>query len=220
MKESAMTSLSPRRALILIDVQNEYVGGGLPIEYPDVHLSLERIAQAAEAARTHGIPIVLVRQNAPAGAPIFAPGSHGWEFHPVVATLKDVLVIDKLLPSALTGWDQDGLSLGDWLRREEISILTLAGYMIHNCVDSTARQAVHEGWEVEILADASGALPYANLAGEIDAKTLFTAFTIVQQSRFAAVADTADWIAALESGAKLPRDTIPGSNLKARTLKG
>ncbi|EQD52965.1 hypothetical protein B1A_12544, partial [mine drainage metagenome] len=29
----------PRRALIVIDVQNEYVTGNLPIEYPDIHLS-------------------------------------------------------------------------------------------------------------------------------------------------------------------------------------
>lgn len=33
----------PRRALIVIDVQNEYVTGKLPIEYPDVRLSLRNL---------------------------------------------------------------------------------------------------------------------------------------------------------------------------------
>ena len=34
---------TPRRALIVIDVQNEYVSGDLPIEYPDIHSSLANI---------------------------------------------------------------------------------------------------------------------------------------------------------------------------------
>jgi nicotinamidase-related amidase len=46
-----------KRALIVIDVQNEYVTGKLRIEYPDVQTSLANIGQAMDAARDAGIPI-------------------------------------------------------------------------------------------------------------------------------------------------------------------
>ena len=77
-------SKSPRRALILIDVQNEYVTGNLLIEYPDVRLSLRNIATAAAAANAAGIPIVVVQNTAPPTAPIFVKGTPGWELHPDV----------------------------------------------------------------------------------------------------------------------------------------
>src|SRR5476649_600514 len=51
----------PRRALLVIDVQNEYVTGDLPIEFPDVQTSLANIARAMDAARDAGIPIVVVQ---------------------------------------------------------------------------------------------------------------------------------------------------------------
>jgi hypothetical protein len=51
-KEPFMSSnTAPRRALVVIDVQNEYFeGGGLPIEYPPVAQSLPKITQAMDAA--------------------------------------------------------------------------------------------------------------------------------------------------------------------------
>ena len=48
---------TPRRALIVIDVQNDYVGGALPIEYPDVRVSIRNIARAMDAAGAAGIPV-------------------------------------------------------------------------------------------------------------------------------------------------------------------
>ena len=76
-KETAMTDHA-RRALILIDVQNEYFTGGLPIEYPDPTVSLANIVRAGEAAAAAGIPIVVVQQSAPPDYPVFARGSAGW----------------------------------------------------------------------------------------------------------------------------------------------
>ena len=66
---------APRRALIVIDAQNEYVTGDLPIEYPDVQTSLANIGRAMDAARAAGVPVVVVQHLAPAGSPVFARGS-------------------------------------------------------------------------------------------------------------------------------------------------
>ena len=51
---------SPRRALIVIDVQNEYVTGNLLIEHPPVNESLHNIGLAIDAARASGIPVIVL----------------------------------------------------------------------------------------------------------------------------------------------------------------
>ena len=67
-----MSSQRPRRALIVIDVQNEYVTGNFRIEYPPVESSLPNIESAMDAARNNNIPVVVVQHVLPSDAPIFA----------------------------------------------------------------------------------------------------------------------------------------------------
>ncbi|PXC04939.1 cysteine hydrolase, partial [Pseudomonas aeruginosa] len=55
-----MSARQPKRALLVIDVQNEYVSGNLRIEFPAIQSSLERIGAAMDAAHAAGIPIVVV----------------------------------------------------------------------------------------------------------------------------------------------------------------
>jgi len=74
------------RALIVIDVQNEYVTGSLRIEFPPVDTSLTNIGRAMDAARAAGILTIVVQNHAPEGAPLFAHGSNGWQLHPVVSS--------------------------------------------------------------------------------------------------------------------------------------
>ena len=102
----------PRRALLVIDVQNEYVTGNLPIEYPDVNVSLANIGRAIDAANQHGVPVVVVQNMAPAASPLFARGSDGAALHEVVATRPRAHLIEKSMPSAFAGTD-----LAGWLAR-------------------------------------------------------------------------------------------------------
>jgi nicotinamidase-related amidase len=194
---------APRRALVVIDAQNEYFTGGAPIVHPPVAQSLRRIAEAMDAARAAGIPVVVVQQNAPAASPLFARGTPGWELHAEIAARPCDLRIGKALPSAFAG-----TGLRDWLSGRGIDTLAVAGYMTHNCDASTVYEAAHAGLEVEFLHDASGSLPYANAAGQASAEEIHRVFSVVFHSRFAAVASTADWIAALASGSRLPRGGI------------
>ena len=121
--------------------------------------------------------------------------------------------VEKTLPSAFAGTD-----LAAWLQQHGVDTITVVGYMTHNCNDSTVREAVHAGLAVEFLADAAGSLPYDNRAGRASAEEIHRIFTVVMHSRFAAVATTAEWVAAIQSGDLLPRDNIVASNLRARGL--
>lgn len=203
----------PRRALILIDVQNEYVTGNLPIEYPPLDISLPNIAKAIHVAQAAGIPLVVVQQMAPATSSIFAEGSHGWELHPVVGVTTPDLLVQKTLPSALAE-----TGLGDWLRQHQIDTLVIAGYMTQNCDESTIRQAAHEGWNVEYLHDAAGALSYRNKMGFLDAKAMHQASCIIMQSRFAAVMSTQEWVELIQTGLSAPRETLYQSYQQAQQV--
>lgn len=204
----------PRRALVVIDVQNEYISGNLPIEYPDPGLSLANIGSAMDAATAAGIPVIVVQNTAPPGAPIFDKGTHGWELHAVVTQRPREHYIEKTLPSCFAGTD-----LGQWLAEHGIDTLSIVGYMTHNCVAATVMHALHAGLTVEVLGDATGSLPYANHAGAASARQIHEAFTVVFQSRFAAVLATAAWIEVLANDAAPRRDSIFGSSQQARASR-
>jgi len=204
-------SNQPRRALIVIDVQNEYVTGNLLIEFPDIHLSLSNIGKAMDAAKEAGIPIIVVQQLAPAGSPIFAQGSEGWELHDVVRSRTWDYYFEKKLPSAFAG-----TNLADWLSEHQIDTLTVTGYMTHNCDDSTIKHAFHAGLAVEFLSDAAGSLAYINKAGSASAEEIHRTFSIVMQARFAAVMSTEEWMMLLRTNGTAERDSIFKSNQRAR----
>lgn len=200
----------PKRALVVIDVQNEYVSGKLRIEHPDVITSLANIARAMDAARAAGIPIVVVQHVTPPTAPVFARGSHGGALHAVVAERSADHHVEKSMASALTGTD-----LGAWLKARAIDTLTVVGYMTHNCDDSTVRQAHHEGWKVELLHDATGALPYVNAVGAATAEEIHRVFTVVMHTGFAAVVSTEEWLKAVATGSALQAGSLFLSNQRA-----
>ena len=54
----------PQRALIVIDVQNEYFTGKLRIAFPPVAQSLANICRAMDAATAAGIPVAVVQHLA------------------------------------------------------------------------------------------------------------------------------------------------------------
>nr|WP_175041578.1 cysteine hydrolase family protein [Duganella vulcania] len=198
--------------MIVIDVQNEYVTGNFRIEYPDVASSLANIGKAMDAAKARNIPIVMVQHVLPEEFPIFATGSDGVKLHPIVATRHYDHLVTKTLPSTFAGTD-----FGAWLKSNEIDTLTVIGYMTHNCNDSTIRQAMHEGYNVEYLPDAAGSLPYKNNAGSATAEEIHRVVTVVMESAYAAVMSTEDWIASLETDKHAPRDNIYLSNQRAIT---
>jgi nicotinamidase-related amidase len=204
-------STVPQRALIVIDVQNEYVNGRLPIEFPPLQDSLANIGAAMDAAHRAGIPVCVVQNEAPETSPLFAKGSAGWALHPAVAHRpRDHLVV-KTLPDAFAKTD-----LGEWLEHQGIDTITVVGYMTHNCDAATIFHAMHRGLTVEFLADASGAVSYSNEAGHARAADIHRAFTVVLHSRFAAVAPTSTWITSVETGDRLPKSSIIASHAAAQ----
>jgi nicotinamidase-related amidase len=206
---------SPRRALILIDVQQQYFSGPLEIQYPPHQESLPAIARAVDAATAAGIPVAVIQHTAGVGAPVFAPGTPGFELHPEIERRKTTewKSLVKQYGSVYAGTD-----LSDWLRQHDVDTVTLVGYMTNNCVLASAVEAEFLGFTTEVLSDATGAINLANEAGFADAKTVHTTLLTLLNSNWAAVADTATWTDALNnrralSGSDLGSSAIAGSEL-------
>jgi nicotinamidase-related amidase len=204
---------TPKRALIVIDVQNEYFTGNLPIEYPNPQQTVANIGAAMDAAHAAGIPVIVVQQTSPASSPLFAIDTEGWQLHSIVAARAHDHYVRKTLPSAYPETD-----LAQWLAARGIDTLTVVGYMTHNCDASTINHALHNGTAVEFLHDASGAVPYRNQAGHASAEEIHRVFSVVLQSRFAAVMSTQEWVHSVKTGAVPVRDNIYKSNQRARGL--
>jgi len=204
-------SSTPRRALIVIDVQNEYFTGNMPIEYPPVATSLPNIVAAAATARAAGIPVVVVQHDAPSASPVFAKGSDAWQLHPTVAALPADHRINKNMASVFTGTD-----LAEWAAAHAIDTLTIVGYMTHNCDAATIYEASHRGFKVEWLHDATGSLPYENAGGKASAEEIHRVFSTVFHSNFAAVVSTSEWTDAVAEQRALVPDNVFLSNARAR----
>lgn len=181
-----------KRALLVIDVQNEYFEGGqLPVTHPRDHLG--QMLRAMDAATDAGVPVVVVQHSFPQPEmPFFKRGTPGWELHPEVASRPREHWVEKNLPGSFTG-----TGLEAWLRGREIGAVTVAGYMTHMCCDTTARQAAHRGLKVEFLSDATGTLAVKNSAGEVGAEELHRATLCAQQMMIAEVLETEQWMARL-----------------------
>jgi nicotinamidase-related amidase len=182
----------PKRALLVIDVQNEYFSGKLPVTDPPG--SFHNILHAMDAASAASVPVVVIQHAAPqADSAVFRKGSREWELHPGIAARHRDVLVHKSLPGSFTGTELEA-----WLRAQAIGTVAIAGYMTQMCCDTTARQAMHLGFGVEFLADATGTLAFKNAAGEVSAEELHHAILVTQQARFSQVMKADTWIRSLK----------------------
>ncbi|WP_091030037.1 isochorismatase family protein [Microbacterium oxydans] len=196
---------TPRRALIVIDPQQEYFTGLLSIQYPPRDESIQRIADAIDAAEQAGIPVVMVQHTAGDSAPVFNPTKPEFRLHESLEQ-RDGSAWKHVVKQYSSVFPETGLH--EWLREKEIDTITLAGYMTNNCVVATAADAETRGIAAEVLADATGAIDITNGAGSVDAKTVHTTLMALLNSNWAAVASTAAWVDAVESGTALDKSNL------------
>ena len=203
-------SSDKKRALIVIDVQEEYFSGNLKIEYPDPDLSLQNIVNLIGSSKKNGIPVVVVKNVLSPDSPLFAIDGEYTHLVKSIAEADSDLYIEKSLPSVFSNKNFD-----IWLKHNEINTLVITGYMTHNCDDSTVKHAFHNGYDVELISDATGSVPYSNEAGSATAEEIHRVLCVVNQARFASVLSTDEWLDCV-TNKRLPiRSNIFASNQKA-----
>ncbi|OAV60495.1 isochorismatase family protein [Enteractinococcus helveticum] len=204
---------APNRALVVIDVQNEYFDGPMEIQYPPRDKSLANILAAIDAAEQANIPVVIVQHDMPAEAPIFARGTKGWELHPDIEAkvTPETKHINKQYASVF-----DGTDFADWVRENNIDTITLTGHMTNNCVLGTAEGAEPHGVKAEVLSDATGAIHITNEMGQVPAQQVHETLMTILHSNFAAVTTTDAWMTAIKDGAETPMSNLVESAVQGK----
>jgi nicotinamidase-related amidase len=177
-----------KEALLVIDVQNEYFTGKLPVTHPAG--SIDNILRAMDWVHDGRVPVAVIQHTniAPESA-TFRKGTSGWELHDEIKRRHADVLIGKTMPGSFTD-----TCLEQWLQDRGIATVTIAGYMTQMCCDTTARQAYHRKYAVNFLADATGTLDVTNHAGSVIAADLHHAILVTQQQRFSRVVTTDEWI--------------------------
>jgi nicotinamidase-related amidase len=205
-------SSTPSRALIVVDVQNEYFDGPLRVQFPPPAGALDRILTTIDVAGVHELPVVVVQHTKPAGALVFAAGSPGWALHPALQARRTPAwkLVSKTFGSIFSDTD-----VAEWLAKNDIDTITIAGFMTNNCILASAVEAEARGLKVEVLADATGSIHLANDAGTVSARELHETLMVLLHSNFAAVTTVEVWSAAVRT-----QTAVEKSNLVASATSG
>lgn len=143
------------KALIVIDVQNDYFENGAFALW-NTDETLKATISAIERARAAQIPVVFVQHVADPEAgisPFFNPGTPGVELHPAVrAAAPDAPVVQKQFADA---FEQTTLQATlDGLDTPP-GTLVLCGMMTQNCVTHTALSKAADAYDVHVLVDCT-----------------------------------------------------------------
>ncbi len=149
-----------RSALVVVDMQNDFVKEGGSLLFPDAEGTIPNIRILLDLARGSGMKVVFTQDTHNEGDPEWEiwpeharEGSWGWEIVEELAPLAGETVIRKVRYDAFYGTALDHL-----LRTWDVETLIICGTVANICVHYTAASAALRWYEVVIPRDATSAL--------------------------------------------------------------
>ncbi|WP_179402813.1 cysteine hydrolase family protein [Burkholderia guangdongensis] len=177
-------------ALLVIDFQNEYFDGRLPV--PNGLPALRNTQRLIAYADQKRMPVFHVQHLAPAESPVFAETSKSVEFHRELQPAPHHVVLQKTSVSVFPTTDLDSR-----LKASGIRTLIVTGLMTHACVAGAARDAVPLGYDVIVVDDACA-------TRDIDAPGGVIPHDVLHRSALASIDDTFGAIVTTDQLLKLP----------------
>ena len=174
------------RALIVVDVQNDFCeGGSLAVAGGSAVAAAISEYLAAEGDRYAHVVASRDYHIDPgdhfSGHPDFAgswpphcvAGTPGAQFHPNLDTGRVETVFSKgahaAAYSAFEGTDEAGTPLADWLRGRGVDALDVVGIATDYCVRATALDAAREGFATQVLLGMTAGVSPATTQDALDA---------------------------------------------------
>jgi nicotinamidase-related amidase len=139
----------PKRALLIVDIQNDYFPGG-KMELEGSDAASLCAGELLAGFRDCRMPVIHVQHiSLRPGATFFLPDTEGARIHANVAPLGHETVIQKHFPNSFRD-----TRLLEHLRETGIQELVIAGMMTHMCIDATTRAAADLGFGCFLAHDA------------------------------------------------------------------
>jgi nicotinamidase/pyrazinamidase len=163
-----MSSQSKGRALIVVDVQNDFCPGGtLAVEHGDEVIAPlnQLIAEFLE----QGLPVYKSRDWHPPTTKHFThyggtwpihcvQNTHGAEFHADLLEDPRIQIVSKGMGDEDNYSAFDGTPLAEELRSRGVSEVWVGGLATDYCVKNTVLDALREGFRVRAVSDAMRAV--------------------------------------------------------------
>jgi ureidoacrylate peracid hydrolase len=167
-----VSSIDPARtAVIVVDMENDFVAEGAPLESVQAREAVPNMQKTLQCARESGMKVIFTthahrEDGCDKGrfADLYPPiatgaglvdGTPGIEIYPDLAPAPGEIVVKKHRYSAFFGTDLDIV-----LRGSGIETVVIIGTTTENCCHATARDAMFRDYYVVFLSDATGTFDY------------------------------------------------------------
>ena len=165
------------RAVIVVDVQNDFCEGGSLAVAGGTQIARDISARLAEGGFDHAVATRDHHIDPGAhfsASPDFVDswpvhcvvGTGGVELHPELDTSHVEAVFDKgEHAAAYSGFEarHDGVALGDWLREHDVDDVEVVGIATDHCVRATALDAAEQGFATTVRLDLTAGVARASV---------------------------------------------------------
>jgi nicotinamidase-related amidase len=184
--------LDPHKtALIIVDMENDFLEPGAPLETPAGRTMVPTLKRVLSFCREQGVHIIYTthahRRNGydmgrfadlwpqVRNRTGLVDGESGIEIYPELAPRADEIVIKKHRYSAFYGTDLEII-----LRGLGVETVVITGVTTENCCHATARDALFRDYKVVFLSDATATFDYPDVGqGKMSADEVHQATLVV-----------------------------------------
>jgi nicotinamidase-related amidase len=176
-----------KKALLIVDIQNDYFPGGR-MQLEGSEAASLRAGALLASFRERRMPIFHIQHvSVRPGATFFLPGTEGIKIHPNVAPTGSEPVVQKHFPNSFRE-----TSLLDSLRQGGVQELVIAGMMTHLCIDATTRAAADLGFKCFLAHDACATRSLAFGDTRVPAEQVHCSFLSALSGAYATVQTAAE----------------------------
>jgi nicotinamidase-related amidase len=170
------------KALLLIDIQNDYFPGGAA-ELVNADDALKNAEKLLNSFRKSQLPVIHVQHiNVRPGATFFLPDTEGAQIHKLLTPKENECLVTKNYPNSFYK-----TSLLQYLTTNGITELVVGGMMTHMCVDTTVRAAKDHDLSVTLISDACATKDLIFVGSPVPAAQVQAAFMAALSGMFAEV---------------------------------
>jgi nicotinamidase-related amidase len=182
-----------KRALIVVDIQNDYFPGG-KWTLNGVEAAADNAVKLIGSARVAGNPVIHVRHEfKTADAPFFAPDSHGALIHPKIEIIDNEPVVLKHYINSFRETNLKAL-----LDSKAIEEVVICGAMSHMCIDAITRASNDFGYKVTVIHDACATLDLEFNGVQVPAAHVHAAFMAALGFAYAKMYSTDEYLSLAE----------------------
>lgn len=175
------------KALIIIDIQNDYFENGTMELVGSLEAS-ENAKLVLSKFREESLPIIHIQHLSIAPeSTFFLPETRGQEIHENVKPIEGEKIITKYYPNSFRETE-----LLDYLKSKKTIQLFILGMMTHMCVDATVRAAKDFGFECTVIGDACASRDLEIDGKIVKAEDVHNAFLSALSFFYADVQNTKD----------------------------